>query len=422
MNKCILSLARLSPLILGLVSVLTVHASASVRTSAFASRPPVAGTRTTVIPFRLINNQIFITIQDRRGMPLTMLFDTGAPNILTPQTAQRLGIASRNPAVAIGVGQKPVAVAMTLVQGLTLGAIRLGRMPFVILPLAPVIQAAGVPFDGIIGNTVLAQYTVTIDYAHHWLTLAPGDTFNYSGPGDRLPLIISDRNIPQIAATLDGVPGIFSVDTGSGATLALNTPFVKSHQLIKKYGATLDTITGWGIGGGVRTYVARACELRLGVVVMHRPVIELSTLNQGISASPNFSGTLGAGFLRRFTVTFDYAHRLLILHRNAEFAMPDRYDRSGMWINADGDAYRIEDIVPNGPASRAGLKIGDRITAINGIPVKELPLLKVRASLRNDPPGTRISLTIRARTGIRHAQMILRNLVPEHPLIGGRRC
>ena len=70
--------------------------------------------------------------------------------------------------------------------------------------------------------------------------------------------------------------------------------------------------------------------------------------------------------LRRFTVAFDYDKRQMYLAPNADFAKPDGFDRSGLWLLKDGDVLHITDVVQDSAAARAGLQVDDRVVAIGG--------------------------------------------------------
>lgn len=79
-------------------------------------------------------------------------------------------------------------------------------------------------------------------------------------------------------------------------------------------------------------------------------------------------------------------------------------------MNRSGDAFEVADIVAGGPAAKAGLKLGDRIVAIDGKSAKDLALHAVRVRLRSDRPGTKVRLTIESGGRKRDVTLVLKDL------------
>ena len=65
----------------------------------------IAGGKTSeTIPFRLLNNHIYVQAR-MNGKPLQVLFDTGGANVLTPGAAERLGLKSEGSLQVHGSGE-----------------------------------------------------------------------------------------------------------------------------------------------------------------------------------------------------------------------------------------------------------------------------------------------------------------------------
>jgi len=75
----------------------------------------------------------------------------------------------------------------------------------------------------------------------------------------------------------------------------------------------------------------------------------------------------------------------------------------------------VVDVVAGGPAEEAGLKVGDRITAIGGTPAGQLSLPVVRERFRTEPVGTTIKLAVKGNGKPRNMKLVLRDLVPGLP-------
>jgi C-terminal processing protease CtpA/Prc len=126
------------------------------------------------------------------------------------------------------------------------------------------------------------------------------------------------------------------------------------------------------------------------------PVAGLSEDKGGSISDPNYEGNIGSGFLKRFVVTFDYAHQKMYL-KPAQPAPADagNFDRSGMWINAGPDGYVVTEVAAGGPAARAGVEVGDIITELDGAAARSAGLSQARSLLRARPSGTKVELRLR---------------------------
>jgi membrane-associated protease RseP (regulator of RpoE activity) len=207
-------------------------------------------------------------------------------------------------------------------------------------------------------------------------------------------------HLPQVTGAIDGLPARFNIDTGSRSEIDVTGPFVARHKLREKYVKGVSAITGWGVGGPSRSYVARVPSLMLYGIKVDDVVAALSEAKGGSFSDPSYDGNIGSGFLKRFVVSFDYAHQLMYLERlTPQPADVGRFDRSGMWINAAIDAYEVKSIAANSPAAQAGLAEGDLITSLNGQRAVAEHLSDARSMLRALPAGTQIDVTFK-RGGI----------------------
>lgn len=179
----------------------------------------------------------------------------------------------------------------------------------------------GISADGLIGYEVFKRFIAKVDYEHHLITLTLPSAFTYKGEGSVVPFQFN-AHIPQVDGAIDSIDGKFDIDTGSRSSLDLLAPFAEKHDLAAHYGAKLEAVTGWGVGGAARSLVTRAKVLRLGKVEVYNPVTEISLQKKGALVSPYVAGNIGAGVLKRFNITFDYPHQQLIFEPNANHDKP----------------------------------------------------------------------------------------------------
>jgi S1-C subfamily serine protease len=211
-------------------------------------------------------------------------------------------------------------------------------------------------------------------------------------PGIAVPFVF-DETIPQFTGSVDGVPGVFVVDTGNRSSLVLTSPFVAKNGLVKRYNSQVSGITGYGIGGPSSAILTRIKSLVVGSIDVPDVVTSLSTDTMGAMADPGIAGNVGGGFLKRFTVTFDYRNQIMYLQKNADFGKADIVDRSGLVLVAGKAGIRAIGVLSATPAARAGIHAGDIITGVNGAPASALGLARIRVLLRG-PAGAKIRLSV----------------------------
>jgi hypothetical protein len=361
------------------------------------------------IPFKLINNHIYLqAVLDGKQYD-HIIFDTGATNLLGAAAAKLNGIKAEGTLPGGGFGENVSAFGLAKIGLIEVGGIQLKDQVFAVFDLTNLSKVEGVEGDGLIGYEVARRAVITIDYANQVLTIMKPEAFHPSPKAVKVPFKF-DGHIPTIEAEIDGVAGEFEIDTGSRASLSIMHPFAVTNGLIQKYQAKTEVIGGYGVGGPARALLVRPKSLKIGGVQIQNPVGLIELGDKGAAAATRTAGNLGGGVLKRFTVTLDYEHRVIYLEPNANFNEVDVFDRSGLWCMQDNSGgVSIVDVVKNSPAAKAGIHPGDRVAGIDGTPVTAAQIISLRNRLR-EAPGTKVSLQVVGRTGKRDVSLVLEDL------------
>lgn len=383
-----------------LVNVQKLAFNDSIANVAFG--PPVAkaevafppGRASVEVPFEALSGHLFVQVMlDGRG-PFRMLLDAGGANVLTAQTAASIMGAER-------AMPKTLSVAST-----TIGGVELGNQRYVIADLDPFLRRVEGLDDiaGVLGLEWFVRMPVRIDYARSRITFYDPAQFK-GGSGTKVAVAQRGR-LPQVKGSVDGVEGMFEIDTGSRGSLTLAPAFVAKNDLEKKLAPKNVAITGAGLGGPVRASLARAKVLKLGTVEVPNPIVALPKVD-GEAPKTDVAGNVGFALMRQFAVTYDLPNDALYFERYLNFGAPDIADRGGMWLERTDDGFKVIDVVTGGPAAAAGLKAGDMIVEVNGYPSAQLLLPAVREVLRA-PPGARVKVKTSAGSEV---TVVLRDLV-----------
>lgn len=366
----------------------------------------------TTLPFDLIDNRIVIDVKLNGKGPFRLIFDSGASAVVSPEVVRQLGLKIENIQTGSGgVGEKVVERGEANISEIQVGDIHLPAQEFGVLSFADSKYVFGANrIDGIIGFPLFKRLVIHVDYERKQLTFTQPSQFTYKGRGTRVPIDF-DRHLPLVRGELDGVPGVFVIDTGARSSLILYGPFVEQNNLRTKYKASFEGITGWGIGGPVRSQIVRVKTLKLGTVEVQNLIARLSLQKSGALTSTSRAALVGPDVLKQFTTIFDYSRRQLIFEKNSQYGKPDSYDRSGMWFGHVGDNFEVIDVIAGGPAAEAGLKVGDQILEIDGQKTGQLDLPTVRHRFKNDSPKKRVRLVVEREGQRREVVLILRDLV-----------
>ncbi len=367
--------------------------------SAAADFAIAGGAHEVTFPFELIANHIHAKVMLNGKGPYTFIFDTGGVNIITPALAQELGVKIEGKAEAHGAGNATMEMGLAHVDELNLGGATIKNQLFVSLALDDMFPANGVHMEGMVGYETFRRFITRIDYGAKTVTLIDPKYFDPKDSGTPIHIAFNG-NAAVVDGTYDGIPGKFQIDTGARSALTLDAPFVAANHIREKSGKGVDAVDGWGVGGPSRAYAVRGARLTIGnagIEIAH-PVTGLGTDTAGAFADPSLSGNIGGGILKRFVVTFDYAHNTMYWKPvSGPVADLDTYDRAGTWFNVEPEGFKVISVTAGSPADTAGLKEGDVITAVDGKPFAGLVLPDLRQRLRDDPVGTVV--TFRLATG-----------------------
>jgi hypothetical protein len=356
----------------------------------------IAGGDETTFPFHLYNNHIYADVGVNGKGPYQFIFDTGGVNLLTPPLVSELGLKSEGQMQGNGAGDGHIDVGLTKVSSLKLGNATVKDQVFAVMALNKMSVVEGVGMPGMVGFETFRRFVTRVDYGAGTITLIKQSAFDPKDAGVAIPFAFNGNDI-DAPATYDGIKGLFTIDTGSRASLTLNGPFVAKNNIAPK-GKSMAGVTGWGVGGPTRSIALRGGTLMLGTMAVGAPVVELSTDKGGAFAETATSGNIGSGVLKRFIVTLDYEHTTMYLKPAAvHVADLDTFDRAGMWFNEGGEGYSVVEVADGTPAASAGLKAGDEITAVDGKPAKSIPLYEMRRRLRDEAQGTVVTFTVKGK-------------------------
>ncbi len=349
---------------------------------------------------------------DGKG-PLWFTLDSGwEGNALSSEAASRLGLDAKGAVALSGAGGTIERAGFAKVSRVQVQGAWMRGVPFAVSQAVSSIGSVqGQPCVGVLGSDFFQRFTVRIEYAAHRLSLLPEGAPPDRHWGRAVPFSFAGQ-IPVAAGALDGMRGLFRIDSGSGSTLDVFAPFVKVHDLVARAGRTYPSPgEDHGIGGGIFGRVARFGSLSLGPVSMTHPLVGLSQMAQGAFATMDGLGNLGAGFLKRFDVTFDNRHQRLYLEPNANHDLPDRFGNThGLTaLQPVKGGFRITGLLSPSPLAAAGVQVGDGLVSLDGKSGRDL--LPALETALHAPVGTKVVFGVAHGGKVRQVPIVLKELL-----------
>lgn len=339
------------------------------------------------IPFELVTRHVVVKVRINNSRPLSFVFDTGDKvAIVDLARAQELGLDLHGEVHVGGAGSGKLTGSLVRGAIWTLPGLEGFSQPVALaLPFDRLASRFGHDFDGIIGSDFIRQYVVEIDYQARVLKLHNKDTFTYSGTGENIPIRLDSQGHPIIEADVTPIgsapiKGKFVVDIGSGNSLALHSPFVADHDLLKSNLKTIRAIGAGGAGGQTFGRVGRVAELRIGSFKISNPTVHFSEDKAGAFANRALAGNIGQQIASKFKVFLDYGRERIILEPASTFNDPFERAQSGMALAAEGkdfNIFRIVEVLEDSPASEIGLQRNDLLLKVNGKPASEFTITKL---------------------------------------------
>jgi len=261
--------------------------------------------------------------------------------------------------------------------------------------------------DGICALAVLARYVVEFDYETPAVRLHDAAAFEPRGRGTSIPFTVAGTN-PYVdaALTLPGggrVAGKFVIDTGAAGSI-----LYLSHGFVERMGL-LDRGLKWA-PDSVGLYATRLERFSVGPLSVDSPVIRRFPA-RGFGGTAEPDGMIGADFLRRFRIFFDFRRNQATFAPNRHAKDASLFDASGIRVErtARPDLYRIFQVIPGTPAAAAGVRESDLLVAVDGVPVERLSPLMVQDELSRD--GRTCTLLIEHAQEVRAVTLDLRKIL-----------
>ncbi|UTN06533.1 PDZ domain-containing protein [Flavobacterium bizetiae] len=363
------------------------------------------------IPFKLINNLIFIPIKVN-GIELNFLLDSGVEEtiLFSMEEKQEVSFHNIQKIKLRGLGSEDEIEGLKSTNNVleSHGLKSSNHLVYIILDQSFNLSShIGIPVNGIIGYKFFKNNIVEINYQKKRVVVHANDKSTHerlSKKFNEVPITI-ERSKPYIYATAvvndDKIPAKLLIDIGNSDAF-----WIFENNKIKLPKKNFPDFLGKGFSGDIEGHRAKIDNFLIDDFNFKKPIVSFpdSTSIRNVKMVPDRIGSVGGEVLKRFTVVLDYEDKKMYLKKNSKFSEPFTYNKSGITVQHNGlqwvqetvhlemvkvastldevtknevkdgnfrykfslkPVYEIVNIRKNSAAEKCGLQKGDIIVSIN---------------------------------------------------------
>ena len=383
-----------------------------------------------IIPFKLINNLVFIPIKVN-GVELNFLLDSGVEETILFSMEEQQGVSFNNveKIKLRGLGSEEEIEGLKSANNTleTHGLKSHNHLLYIILDQSFNLSShIGIPVNGIIGYQFFKNNLVEVNYQKKRVIIHTNNKKNQERINKKfktIPITI-ERSKPYIMANavVDSVdiPAKLLIDIGNSDAF-----WIFENDKIKLPKKNFPDFLGKGFSGDVEGHRAKIAKFSIDEFDFKKPTIAFpdSTSIKNVRMVPGRIGSVGGEVLKRFTVILDYEDKKLFLKKNSKFSDPFTYNKSGITVQHNGlqwvqetvhletvhvatsasdlredekkddnfrykfqlkPVYEIVNVRKNSAAEKCGLKRGDIIISINHTVPYKYTLEQINTLLKSE--------------------------------------
>jgi len=333
-----------------------------------ASQPgrTTLSTPLVILPAKTIGGYLIVEVPDGRRAPRHFIMDTGSSvTLISPELAQAIADQDKPATQLTSIRVKSargdsVFLPDAMVPVLKLGGVSFEDIRVAIYDTAELSAHLGVKIDGILGFPLFRHTLLTLDYPQSRVVLAPSDSVA-NVPGTPISYTTKHRT-PIIPVKIGDYTLSVLVDSGSDAALNLH-PGLRdiTYTQTPRPIAFVGTLTG-----DHALQVTRLIQpLTFAGQTFPSPIVQLT----------DELTSIGGEVLKHFSLTFDQTRSRVSFHRDSRKPIVQSSLRgTGLNFSKTPAYWRVVNIVPDSPASAAGLQLGDLVSRLNGESVEQWSL------------------------------------------------
>ena len=264
--------------------------------------------------------------------------------------------------------------------------------------------APGMSAEIAIPASILRNYDVLINFPDREFSIGDPGTLKFNGVISKM-LVDGDTGLIQIPSKLENKSYNLLLDLGIPVTFLSEGLFSKlatAHPNWPQMTGAIGPANMWGASDEAKWQLMRIDRIQFGPLYLTDvPVIAWPTaLEKLVSSNGKISlvGAIGSSALMNYRIGLDYTHSKVYFDLGNTFKLPE-FDVVGLILRPDPDTrFTIIGIAdydgkPSVPFGEDGVRVGDHLVTVDGIPVADSTMGQVW-SLLEGSPGQERKLTV----------------------------
>ncbi|MES2794476.1 MAG: aspartyl protease family protein [Bacteroidota bacterium] len=380
--------------------------------------------RTVTVPFQLMSNLIVVPITINNSDTLKFIFDTGVSNtiITDPALAVKLNLKKTRKVKIAGAGEGNDQMAYVSPNNtFRMGEIIAKNQNLIVLEndFLEISQILGMKIHGIFGYDIFNYFVVNIDFASSNIFLQKPEKFKYkASKGVLFPIEIQETkpylNDVSIEINNKTMLARLMIDTGAGHAISLELTKKDEVELPKNL---VRSQLGKGLNGIINGSLGRTDKINLGKFELKDVITSFpdsESVAKKLSKEIIRNGNIGCDILRRFSVTFNYRDKYMLLKPyNSRLKEPFEHNMSGIEFIAKGASFNefyIDRVDENSPGYLAGFREGDQVISINNSNYSDETLSNIYKTLQKKE-GRSISLVVKRGSEFIFNTFVLKKII-----------
>lgn len=296
-----------------------------------------------VIPFKLINNLVFIPIKVN-GIELNFLLDSGVDETILFSMEDKKEVSFKNveKIKLRGLGSEEEIEGLKSTHNIleTHGLKSINHLVYIILDQDFNLSShVGIPVNGIIGYKFFKNNVVEINYQRRKIFVHQNKENirnNFIEKFKTIPITI-EKSKPYVIASAvvsdKNIQAKLLIDIGNSDSF-----WVFENDKIKLPKKNFPDFLGKGFSGDIEGHRAKISNFSLSDFTFKNPIVSFPDSNsiKNVKLVENRIGSVGGEVLKRFTIVLDYAGKTMYLKKNNKFNEPFSYNKSGITIQHNG--------------------------------------------------------------------------------------
>jgi len=313
------------------------------------------------IPFEYRMNLIVIQ-PIINGKQRNMIFDTGAPNVLSTSLANEMKLEVKAKQKTMDSQGANSDLGFTSVPIITIGGVDFLNTCAAIADFDKTPEMKALHIDGIIGANLMKRATWTIDFQHKKISFSSApDTSKSITSTPKIKFTPTITGTPIIDVKLDGInDDLIVFDTGSNGDI---TGTERTFRKLKKKNKIQSYIWNYGnysaglygIGKPDTNFTAVVNNVEIGDIKLNHTRVDFSKGNVK---------TVGLQFTSNYKTTIDWKKKTISLQEFTKYSnLP--FLSLGFTVKFENEKIVVASVYPNSDAAQKGLLIGLEVVSIN---------------------------------------------------------